>query len=149
MISRHLNDDEIQQYVLQKAACDIDIIKHIQDCETCKLKAAQYTLLFEEIKQQEKPVFDFNIADLVIAQLPQPRYKDSTDKLFFYFIIFLCVFFLSIIFYFLGNNLLNLFKGITPIVVALTITTAICLFVILCIDMYKKYQAQMKTLNFY
>lgn len=149
MISRHLNDDEIQQYVLQKAACDIDIVKHIQGCETCKIKAAQYTLLVEGIKHQEKPSFDFNVADLVVAQLPKPRYKDSADKLFFYFIIFLCVFFLSIIFYFLGNNLLNLFRGITPIVIALTITTAICLFVILCIDMYKKYQAQMKTLNFY
>jgi hypothetical protein len=149
MINKHLNDDEIQQYVLQKADCDVDILNHIKSCETCKIKAEQYNLLFERIKQQEKPAFDFNIADLVIPQLPKSRYKISSDKLFFYLIIFTCVFFLCIIFYFFSDSLLSLFKGITPILVALIITTVICLFVILCIDMYRKYKAQMKTLNFY
>jgi hypothetical protein len=149
MINKHVNDDEIQQYVLQKADCDIDIIKHIQSCETCKIKAEQYNLLFEAIKQQEKPAFDFNIADLVIEQLPKSRYKVSTDKLFSYFIIFISIIFLSIIFYFFRDSLLSLFKGITPILVALIITTVTCLFVILFIDMYRKYQARMKALNFY
>jgi len=149
MINKHVNDDEIQQYVLQKADCDIDIIKHIRSCETCKIKAEQYNLLFEAIKQQEKPAFDFNIADLVIEQLPKSRYKVSTDKLFSYFIIFISIFSLSIIFYFFRDSLLSLFKGISPILVALIITTVTCLFVILFIDMYRKYQAQMKALNFY
>jgi hypothetical protein len=149
MINKHVNDDEIQQYVLQKADCDIDIIKHIRSCETCKIKAEQYNLLFEAIKQQEKPAFDFNIADLVIEQLPKSRYKVSTDKLFSYFIIFISIFSLSIIFYFFRDSLLSLFKGISPILVALIITTVTCLFVILFIDMYRKYQARMKALNFY
>jgi hypothetical protein len=149
MINKHVDDDEIQQYVLQKADCDIDIIKHIQSCETCKIKAEQYNLLFEAIKQQEKPAFDFNIADLVIEQLPKSRYKVSTDKLFSYFIIFISIFSLSIIFYFFRDSLLSLFKGISPILVALIITTVTCLFVILFIDMYRKYQARMKALNFY
>jgi hypothetical protein len=149
MINKHVNDDEIQQYVLQKTDCDIDIIKHIRSCETCKIKAEQYNLLFEAIKQQEKPAFDFNIADLVIGQLPKSRYKVSTDKLFSYFIIFISIIFLSIIFYFFRDSLLSLFKGISPILVALIITTVTCLFVILFIDMYRKYQAQMKALNFY
>ena len=149
MINKHVNDDEIQQYVLQKADCDIDIIKHIQSCENCKIKAEQYNLLFEAIKQQEKPAFDFNIADLVIEQLPKSRYKVSTDKLFSYFIIFISIIFLSIIFYFFRDSLLTVFKGISPILVALIITTVTCLFVILFIDMYRKYQAQMKALNFY
>jgi hypothetical protein len=149
MINKHLNDDEIQQYVLQKAECDVDIVKHIASCETCKIKAEQYNLLFQGIKQQEKPVFDFSIADLVIGQLPKSSHKVSNDKLFSYFIIFIAVFFLSIIFYFFRDSLVNLFKGITPILFALVITTVSCLFVILFIDMYRKYQAQMKALNFY
>jgi len=149
MTNKHLNDDEIQQYVLQKTECDVDIVKHVESCETCKIKAKQYDLLFEGINQQEKPGFDFNIADLVIAKLPQSRYWFSTDTLFFYFIIFICVFFLSIFSYFFRDGLLSLFKGVTPILVALIITTVTCLFIFLCIDMYKKYQAQMKALNFY
>ena len=149
MKNKHLTDDEIQQYILQKAKCDIDIVKHIQNCETCKIKAEQYNLLFEGIKQQEKPVFDFNLADLILEQLPQSRYKVSNDKLFFYFIIFISVFSIFIVFYFFRDSLLSLFKGITPILVALIITTVAALFVFLCIDMYRKYQMQMKTLNFY
>jgi hypothetical protein len=148
-MTKHLNDDQIQQYVLQKAACDVDILNHIERCETCKIKAGQYNLLFEGIKQQEKPAFDFNIADLVTEQLPESRYKVSADKLLLYFIIFISVFSLSSIFYFFRDGLLSLFKGITPILVALIITTVISLFAILLIDMYKRYQAQMKTLNFY
>ena len=149
MTNKHLDDDEIQQYVLQKAECNIDIVKHMQNCETCTMKAAQYNLLFEGIKQQEKPVFDFNLADLVIEQLPESGYKVSSDKLFSYFILFISVFSLCIIFYFFRDGLLSLFKGITPILVALIIITVICLFAILFIDMYKKYQTRMKTLNFY
>jgi len=41
MINKHVNDDEIQQYVLQKADCGIDIIEHIRSCETCKIKLIQ------------------------------------------------------------------------------------------------------------
>lgn len=149
MTNNHLNDAEIQQYVLQKTQCNIDIVKHVQNCKTCKIKAEQYNLLFEGIKQQGNPVFDFNLADLVIGQLSKSRVKVSNDKSFSYFIFFISLFSLCIIFYLFRDSLLSLFKEITPILVALIITTVTCLFVILCIDMYRKYQTQMKTLNFY
>jgi len=149
MIDKHLNDDEIQQYVLQKAAPGVDIVKHIESCRICKIKAEQYSMLFEGIQQQEKPAFDFDLADFVIKQLPQSQHKVSNDKLFFYFIILISAFSLSIFFYFFGNSLFNLFKGIAPILIATIITAVICLFIFLCFDMYRKYQTQMKTLNFY
>lgn len=149
MINEHLNDEEIQQYVFQKTECNVDILDHIESCETCKIKAVQYNLLFEGIKQQDKPAFDFDIADLVVEQLPKPRQKVSNDTSFWYLIILISIFSLSIIFYVLRHSLSDLFKGITLILVALVITTALCLFVILFIDMYRNYQTKMKTLNFY
>ena len=149
MTKKHLNDGEIQQYVLQKEECDIDIVKHVQNCKTCKIKAQEYNLLFEGIKQQEKSVFDFNLADSVMEQLPKSRYKVSNDKSFSYFIFFVSLFSLCIIFYLFRDSLLSLFKEIAPILVALIVTTVLCLFVILCIDMYRKYQTQIKTLNFF
>ena len=85
----HLDDDEIQQYVLQKAMCDFNIVNHIHNCITCKTKAEVYNLLFEGIKQQEKPVFDFILTDLVMAQLPKSNISVSNDKLFFYCITFI------------------------------------------------------------
>jgi hypothetical protein len=149
MTNNHLNDAEIQQYILQKTQCNIDIVKHVQNCKTCKIKAKQYTLLFEGIKQQENPVFDFNLADLVIGQLPKSRVRVSNDKSFSYFIFFISLFSLCIILYLFRDSLLSLFKGITPILIGLIITSVISISVFLGIDMYKKYQTKLKCLNFY
>lgn len=149
MINTHVNDAEIQQYVLQRTDCDVDVIDHILHCTHCKIKAEQYSLLFEGIKQQEKPVFDFNLADLVIEQLPPSQPKISYENSSFYFIGFIAFFFISILLYFFGNNLLKLFLRVTPIIISLIITTLTSLLVFLCIDMYRKYNTQMKALNFY
>ena len=149
MTNKHLNDAEIQQYVLQKTNCDFDITEHIQHCTNCKIKAEQYNLLFEGIKQQEKPVFDFNLANLVVAQLPKSQLKVSNGKSFFYFIIFIASISFCIGFYLFGNNLLNLFQGIAPMSGTLIIITGASLLIFQCIDMYRKYQTQMRALNFY
>lgn len=149
MIKEHLNEEEIQQYILHKEKCDAEMIKHLQDCETCKINAAHYHLLFIAIQQQEKAAFDFDLADVVIEQLPQSRYKTSNDTLFSFFIIFISVFFVFILFISFKNSLLNFFKGIASISVALMITSILCLFIILLIDMYRKYQTRINSLDFY
>ena len=149
MTNEHLIDAEIQQYVLEKSNCDIDIIEHMQHCTNCAAKAAQYILMFDEIKQQEKPIFNFNLADLVVEQLPKPQPKVANEKWVFYLIIFILIFSVCTIFYLFGNNLQNLLLGTKPLLTGLIITTVTILLVFLCIDMYKKYQAQMNALNFY
>ena len=149
MTNKHLNDIEIQQYVLEKANFDIDIVEHMRHCTICAEKAAHYTLVFDEIEQQEKPIFNFNLADLVVAQLPKPQPKVANEKWFFYFIIFTLLFSVCAIFYLFGNNLQNLLLRTKPLLNGLIITTVTILLVFLCIDMYRKYQAQMNALNFY
>lgn len=148
MTNKHLTDTEIQQYVLQKINSDIDIAEHIGHCAFCKTKTEQYSLLFEEIKQQEKPVFDFNLAHLVIEQSPKSQPRLYFERPFLYLIIFIVIFFISILLYLFGNNLLKLFGVITPILTGLIITTVISLSVFLCVDMYRQYQTKMKVLNF-
>jgi hypothetical protein len=149
MKNKHLNDAEIQQYVLQKTNCDIDIIEHIQHCENCKIKAEHYKFLFEGIKQQEKPAFDFDLANLVIKQLPQSKQKVSSDNFFGYFIVFIAILFVSTVSYLFRNYLLSMFSGIAPIPTYLIITTVVSLLIFLCIDIYTKFQKQMTALNFY
>ena len=149
MTNKHLNEAELQQYVLQKTNGDTEIIEHIQNCTSCKIKAEQYNLLFEEIKQQEKPVFDFDLVDLVVAQLPKSQQNVSNGKFVLYFIIFIALISACIVFYLFGNNLLNLFGEIAPMPISLIIITVAGLLVFLCTDMYRKYQTQMKALNFY
>ncbi len=145
----HLTDDEIQQYVLEKANCADEVIEHIGSCLNCKEKAAQYRLLFEGIKQQEKPVFDFNLADLVLDQLPKTQTKPSSEKWFSFLIIFISTLFVGAIGYLFGKNLVSIFAGISSALIGLIIITVAALFIFLFVDMNRKYQAKMKALNFY
>ena len=149
MTSKHLNDADIQQCVLQKTNCDVEIIEHIRHCTNCKIKAEQYRLLFDGIEEQEKPIFDFNLTELVMEQLPEHQQKVSNENSFFYFIVSIAVFSVCIVFYLFENNLLNLFLGTTPILIGLIFTTVTSLLAFLFIDMYRKYQTRMKAVNFY
>jgi hypothetical protein len=149
MINKHLADAEIQQYVLQKANADAAITDHIRHCINCKIKTEQYRLLLDGIKEQEKPAFDFNLADLVMEQLPGHQPAVVNENPFFYFIVFIACLSFCVGCYFFGNKLLNLFGGITPILGGLILTTVASLLVFLCIDMYKRYQIKMRSLNFY
>lgn len=148
MKDNHLTDIDIQTFVLQKANCDLAIIEHIAHCDDCKIKAEQYKTLFEGIKQQEKPAFDFNVADLVMSQLPQHQSKRLFENAFIYTTTFAAIIVMGIVFYFLRDNLLSMFTAITPILIYLIITTVMTLSVFLCIDMYTKFQKQMNALNF-
>ena len=149
MTNEHPDDAELQQYALKKTDCDIYIAEHIRHCTSCGVQVRQYSLLFERIKQQEKPVFDFSLADLVMVQLPETQRRHAYDNAFFYFAVCIAAFSGCTIFYFFGNTLLSLFSGITPILIYLLITTVTGLLVVLCIDMYRKYLTKMKALKYY
>jgi hypothetical protein len=144
----HLTDDQIQQYVLEKANCTDEIIEHIQACTHCKERVEEYKLLFRGIQQQEKPVFDFDLADLVSQQLPKPQTQPFSEMWSSLLIIFISTLFCCVIGYLFGKNLVILFGGISPVFMGLIITTVISIFVFLYIDMNKSYHAKMKALNF-
>src|SRR4051812_25180514 len=99
MTNKHLNDADIQQYILQKTNWDVEIIEHIRHCTNCKIKVEQYRLLFDGIKEQEKQIFDFNLAELVMEQLPKRQQKVLNENSFFYFIVFIAIFFVCLVFY--------------------------------------------------
>jgi len=144
----HLTDDQIQQYVLEKANCNNEIIEHVEACTYCKERAEEYNLLFRGIQQQEKPVFDFDLADLVLQQLPKSQTDPFSEKWISLLIIFISILFCCVIGYLFGKNLVILFGGISPVFMGLIITTVISIFVFLYIDMNKSYHAKMKALNF-
>lgn len=144
----HLTDEQIQQYVLEKANSTDEIIEHIEACTLCKEKAEEYNMLFRGIQQQEKPVFDFDLADLVLQQLPKSQTRPFPEKWISLLTIFISTLFFCVIDYLFGKNLVVLFGGISPVLIGLIITTVISIFVFLYIDMNKSYHAKMKALNF-
>ena len=145
----HLTEEQIQQYVLEKANCTDEIKEHIQACIHCKERAKEYNLLFLAIQQQEKPVFDFDVTDLVLQQLPKPQSQPFSEKWLSLLTIFISTLFFCVIVYLFGKNLVVLFGGISTVFIGLIITTVISIFVFLYIDMNKSYHAKMKALNFW
>lgn len=148
MKALHLTDEEIQEYVLDSSTSNHAIIEHASSCEECKTRITDYQLLFAGIKQQPKPAFDFNLADLVVAQLPSHGPKAVSDNYFVYIVVLAAIILGGLVLYYFRNYIVSLFTGIVPLFIYLTLTTVITLSIILSLDMYKTYQRKMRSLNF-
>lgn len=148
MINEHVTDTEIQLFILEEGKCEVHIVEHIRHCSQCAIKAADYKVLFEEIEQQEKAIFDFPLADLVIEQLTPPQLQNGFDKVFLFVIALVGILFVSTVLYLFKDILLNPAWKIHPISTGLIITTVASVLAFLVIDMYRKYQKQMDAINF-
>lgn len=148
MVTRHLTDDEVQHYVVDRQHCEMKIVEHMHLCGECKLKAEIYQSLVTGIKQQPQPSFEFDLPGLVVLRLPSPKQKTS-DRLLLWVLLFIGIAFIGICIYFFEGAFVYLFEGITAIFIYLIIITAVIVFTGLFFDMYKKYNKEMKLLDSY
>jgi hypothetical protein len=149
MNTDHLTDMEIQQYSFDKENCGRSIINHIEFCDSCKAKAAAYQVISAEIKNIQSPVFDFNLAGLVLSRIPQRESKFSFAVVLVYFIVFVSVTLICITFFLLHEYITNFFNDISPSFFYLVIISAITLVVCRGIEMYRNFQNKMTRLNYY
>ena len=77
----HATDNEIQEYSLNNIP-NATVAEHIKNCRQCSEKAAEYSMMFGAIAQQDAPVFDFNVTQLVMEQLTVKTARHSIDKYF-------------------------------------------------------------------
>ena len=148
MVTKHLTDDEVQQYAVDKPNCEKRIAEHIHLCEECRSKVEVYQLLITGIRQQPQPAFNFNLSELVVQQLPSPKVKTS-DRLLLWVLLFIGFGFTGTIFYYFEGSFVYLFSGIATIFIYLMIITALTIITGLFIAMYKKYDSEMKLLDSY
>jgi hypothetical protein len=73
MITAHLTETEVQLYVAEPDALGHQQLAHVAGCPLCRAKAANYTQLFNSMQHLPKPAFDFDLAALVMEQLPAPK----------------------------------------------------------------------------
>ena len=149
MITRHLTDHEMQQYALDSSNCEMKIVEHVEHCEECTDNVISYQLLFSGIKHQAIPAFDFNLSEMVLAQLPSPKSRFSLDRVLVYLLALITILLAAVIFYFFHEYLVSLFTGITQYQIYLILPAIITILLILCIDMHKNYKKKMKALDFY
>jgi hypothetical protein len=148
MVTKHLTDDEVQQCAADRPNCEIRIVEHIHFCEKCRSKVEGYQLLITGIKQQPQAAFDFDLSKMVLQQLPSPALKVSNDKLLVWLFVSTGIIFIGGSLYFF-QSYFDLFEGIKTIFIYLIVITAITVLVYLLVDMYKKYQKEMKVLDLY
>ncbi|MEO6348504.1 MAG: hypothetical protein ABIO60_11415 [Aquaticitalea sp.] len=145
MKNKHINELEIQQYVWCKDDCAIIVIKHINHCQKCKAEVEIYELLFAEIKKEPNPVFEFDIASLVMQQL-QEKQNFSIDKYLITLLSGVSITVLSILIYLTNKYFPTVFNGNSTIQFSLVLVTIILISIFVYIDMNKNYQNKM---NFY
>ena len=148
MVIKHLTDDEVQRYVVDKQHCEVKIVEHIHYCEVCRTKIEVYQLLITGIKQQPQPAFDFDLSKMVLQQLPSPKTSIANDNALIWIFGFMAIAFLGGAIYFF-QSYFDLFEGIKIIFIYLIVITAVTVLAYLFIDMYKKYKHGMKVLDLY
>jgi hypothetical protein len=150
MNTKHLTDDELQQYALNSADCSSTSAEHVHFCEDCKSAVETYRLLFTSISEQEVPAFEFDLSELVVKQLqPQSKTKLLPEDFFIYLFSFAMIVITGAMLYFFRRHMIELFSGAGNFAVYLTVASVTVLLVFLCIDQYKTYQQKMKAIDFY
>ena len=148
MVTKHLTDDEVQQYALDKANSDERITRHIHFCDECRAKSDMYQLMIAGIKQQPQAAFDFNLSELVLQQLPSPK-ESTSDRLLLWIVICVGFGFTGAALYYFEGSLIYLFRGVAAIFIYLIIISAVTVFTWVFIDMYKRFNKEMKLLDSY
>lgn len=146
---KHLTDDEVQQYVVDRQHCEMKIVEHIRLCGECKLKAEVYRSLITGIKQQPRPVFDFDLSVSVLNQLPAASTKTAGERSIMWALIFVSAGFLAGAAYYFRSYIARMFEGMTAILIYLIAISVITVIAALVFDMYKKFQKEMKVLDLY
>lgn len=145
---KHLSDEDIQEYALNPLECDIRISGHAGGCSECLLRVNEYRLIFDGIKEQPQPLFDFDLAELVVAQLPTEKPK-TKGVWAIYVALLIFVLLAGTGIYLFRDYVLAIFSGIGTFVLYLIITTVFTILVVLSMDMYKSFQKKIHSLDVY
>ena len=150
MITKHLSEEEIQQYALDSSACEAATGDHVRVCEDCKEKVAGYRLLVTGIRQQPQPSFDFNLSEAVLSKLPLSARKREVKELNpVYWLVLSGIVLVGATIYLFRRYAPGMFENIIPLLIYLIVPTVIIMLAILIIDMNRNYQKKMSSLDFY
>jgi hypothetical protein len=144
----HPSEKELQQFAIERSGCNATAIVHIESCMECMAEVSNYQMLFTEIRQQSKPVFDFDLSALVIPQLPATKTRLTPDQFISGFLVFFISCFVGVPVCLFNKYILNMFSDISPFFIYAIIGSATIIVIYKTLSMYRKYQKQMQLLNF-
>lgn len=146
-MTTHPNDEDIQQYVLDRTAMVKETMVHIDNCKGCRSRAETYRQLITGIEKQPASAFEFDVAALVLAELPSPQPQKAPDRSLAWIFIVTGLSFAGILVYLFWYDLSSIFDSIAILFTYLVIITVAVLLAGLVIDMYKTYRKKMNALD--
>ena len=148
MKNSHPSESDIQEYALNKFVCSTSLRTHIDSCEICLKEVGLYQILFSELRKESAAEFEFDLSALVIPNLPKATPVFSADQFIAGFLIFFTLCFVIIPLYIFNAYILNMFSGVSPFFLYVMICTASVIIGFKTLEVYKKYQKQLRLLNF-
>jgi len=143
MIKAHLTDAEIQLYIAEPETISDQLKIHVQTCTNCRTNIANYQLLFNGIHDQPKPRFDFDITNLVLEQLPEPKRE------FPWAIVLISVFSVLLITplaVFFWSYMEAVIMCTSTVLIATTVTAAVVILIFQAVEMIKNHQKQLHSI---
>jgi len=147
MTSEHLSDYDIQQLVLDESNCEHNIIQHARVCPRCSSKAETYRLIFASLDELPKPVFEFDLAGMVLSKLEVEEETHPLPIRLTYLTVFIIVAPLAAVSFLFGENLLDILSSVSSILLYLMVATSSTFLSFQIIDMFKIHKKQMADLE--
>jgi hypothetical protein len=144
MITGHPTEEQVHAHALDPAASPAGIHQHIGSCETCQASASRYRILFSALRDQPEPVFDFDVAELVLSALPSPKTKRSWTP---YLSVMMLVVITGIPIYLFKENIVNLFSGMSQFFAYVSVGSALIFLLVRLVQIIKTYHKRFDILN--
>lgn len=145
MINEHLSDEQVQEFALDRSACDERISAHVQLCELCSAKVEAYQLVITAIDDQPVPAFDFDISTAVLAQIGKQQKSERYRWL--YWLVALGILASSAGIYLFWQYIAVLFTGINTLLIYMAVISGLLIMIAVIIDMFKAYRMKMTLLD--
>jgi hypothetical protein len=143
MMTRHLSDTELQD-IASNGTITFEFERHLIECTNCKTKLANYKFLFEVIHQTDKPVFDFDVAELVLEKLP--IHKNRKSSLAYNAVCLSSILSLFALVFF-KTYILNIFESLSATSIGILALPTVCIIGFQCFGMLKMYRKQKNILK--
>lgn len=148
MNTKHLSDRELQEYALEGENGPPQFNEHIQLCKFCRQKSELYQLMFSPAMKPAAPLFDFDIVESVMQQLPvsKPATVEKSYSVYWVGAGTLLSAAISVYLIFMTSGGF-LFGKLAPMTLGITVMTLLTLFAVPGVDILLKHSKQMKVLQ--
>ncbi|MET0243964.1 MAG: hypothetical protein ABW174_10865 [Flavitalea sp.] len=156
MKMEHLSEELVQQLAIEPGSINAGQKQHLYDCAECAARVADYKLLFADINDLPAPSFEFDLAAMVLEQLPalhaEPvsisKTKDQPKAIpWMIAAAIAAIALMGLPFYYFRADITSMLSGLSTMITALAIIIVVLIAIFQVVDEYRKYNKRINSLN--